>query len=153
MRFFGAFAMFAGLIVLCFAAVELQRDRTLSARGVRIRGVVVGRDRDVDTSSKPRKESYYLSVGYGSARQRFSVSRYVYDHSPTGSGMDVVYDPAQPSSARLAFDLSSGSAYLYPGLFGLGLLGAGVGFFIASTRKQPEESMDLDDALSRARRG
>jgi hypothetical protein len=80
----------------------------------------------------------------------------MYSVHPTGSQIELVFDPGDPASARLSEDLRSGAGYLLPGGLGVALLTVGLGFLIAANivkaRDQSEADVpSLEEALARAR--
>ncbi|HET6644409.1 MAG TPA: DUF3592 domain-containing protein [Fimbriimonadales bacterium] len=160
MRFFGCFALFCGAVVFTFAVIEFQRDRDLRSRGETASAVVVGRDTETEDSDGNRITKYRIRARYRAGSRQvereFPVSSAMYSVHPTGSQIELVFDPGDPASARLSEDLRSGAGYLLPGGLGVALLTVGLGFLIAANivkaRDQSEADVpSLEEALARAR--
>jgi hypothetical protein len=155
---FGAIACFIVGAIFLIAGFAVQADeRILAARGVHVPGTIVGRRSQVenDTDRKDRRVEYFLSVQYLSSApsKEFKVSQFAYNLA-SSSKIQVVYDPQDPTRARLEGRVASQSSMdIFPigGLLLVGSLAFTI-WFIKLKKDAREEAPDLIEALAVARK-
>ena len=146
-----AFAFFGilGLALLFYGCVSGYRSHVLSRVGVTTQGRVVETERrehrSKDDEGRPTKDVYYrLLVEFSAAdgaKHRLTVDKS--STYPTGSTFKVLYDPRDPSSARIAGsgELTFWTSFLNYGVFGFLLLAGSIGaFFVAQHRVTSEHA-------------
>ncbi|MFI5384538.1 MAG: DUF3592 domain-containing protein [Fimbriimonadales bacterium] len=117
--YLAAFALCVGGIVgFVFGMREHQTESMLNAHGMRATGTVrYARARESGSSSSRRgasQQDFFLCVDYavqGAPTERwFECTMWAMDTHPQGSTVEVIYDPANPSTAMLGGNLNSESS-------------------------------------------
>lgn len=153
----GILCLTAGLGGIGYYIGQRQVGVVLAARGVRTEGEVISR---VRRTNDGESDDYYLRVRYGgpggSRIQTFKTYRIDYSYHDVGDRIPVIYDPQDPSVARLGGTMDVRASAAPAGIGGM-LLVVGVWLLVRFRKglKEDEEddspAPDLEGALRLAK--
>jgi hypothetical protein len=157
----GALCCLIGLAAIAYYAVGKFGDSELTRHGVRTQGVVMGKEmgdhRSPGESRDRDRYTYTLDVSYshpgGSRIGHFQTYRSDYARYQPGDRIEVLYDPRNPSLARLA----DGQDFRSDGMpLAIGIIFAGAGICVLLQARQmasdevAPDAPDLEEALRKA---
>ena len=122
-----------GLAAFVTGCVQGYKSYVLARDGVTTQGNVVKMDEYKSEDDKGRSRvSYHSVIVFRSADEKqhsLTASSSVKDRYKIGSTLNILYDPKNPSTARIADFAGVWAGPIMLGLFGLVVLAIGVGVF------------------------